>query len=321
MPEELRESLAMLGLVRCADLGRLTAGEVELRFGAEGLSAWRLARGDDPRWPFRPAPPERPRAGVELEAPVETTEPLRFLLPGLVGAVVEALSRRQRIPASLRLLLHLADGATVARGARPARPTAEERVLVELCRAALEAAPLPAPLTGLELEGEEGAGSADQLDVFRPAAPDPGSVHTALLPLLARWGEEGLSRAAARGAHLPEERVVWEARGERGIPELARRLEPAPPRPVRPHLPLCLRRHAEPLPVTVEVDAAGRPRLLRLPDSALRLRAEGPERLSGRWWAGGYAREYWLCEGEDGCLRLLYRDGLGGEWREEGWYD
>ncbi|HEX5871193.1 MAG TPA: hypothetical protein VFY65_12290 [Longimicrobium sp.] len=58
---DLRQSLELLGMRTCGDLAALVPAEVELRFGNEGLRAWRLAHGDDTRWPFRPA--RAPAAG------------------------------------------------------------------------------------------------------------------------------------------------------------------------------------------------------------------------------------------------------------------
>jgi hypothetical protein len=331
MEAGVRESLKLLGLKRCGELAELPASEVELRLGAEGVRVWRLARAEDPRWPFRPAPPQEIAAEAELEGAVETVEPLRFLVRGLLASVLDQLARRQRIPAGLRLVLLLDGGGTRVLRIRPARPTADERVLGDLCWRALEGATLEQPVAGLRMEGvEEGAPRADQLDIFRPPAPDPAAVHTALLPLLARWGEGALSRATPRGAHLPADAVVWEALGERGVLELTEGgKDPAPEEEGgsstrgRAELPLRLRRLPRPGPLLVETDANGRPSTLRLSAQGppLPVRAEGPERLSGRWWSDGYAREYWLAEGADGQLRLLYQDGRSGEWRLEGWYD
>jgi protein ImuB len=333
MPEGVREALKLLGLKRCGELAELPASEVELRLGAEGVRVWRLARAEDPRWPFRPAPPAEIVAEAELEAPVATVEPLRFLVRGLLGSVLEQLGRRQRIPAGVRLVLLLDGGGTRVLRVRPARPTADERVLGDLCWRALEGAEPGAPVIGLRMEGvEEGAARADQLDIFRPPAPDPAAVHAALLPLLARWGEDALSRATPRGAHLPADAVVWEGLGERAVLELSGAVrEPHPEAEGeegtvaigRAALPLRLRRLPRPDPLAVQTDEGGRPRALSLPGRGgfLPVRAQGPERLSGRWWSDGYAREYWLAEGADGQLRLLYQDGRSGEWRLEGWYD
>jgi len=333
MDDGLRQNLKLLGLRSCGELASIPASEVELRLGVEGIRVWRLARAEDPRWPFRPAPPSEILAEVEMDAPVETVEPLRFLVRGLLASVLEQLARRQRIPAGLRLMLLLEGGTTRSLRIRPARPTSDERVLNELCWRALEGTSLDQPVRGLRLEGvEEGASRADQLDIFRAPAPDPAAVHTALLPLLARWGEGALSRASTRGAHLPAEAVVWEAWGERGVLQIADPEtsssgaftgEPQRTSSQEAVLPLRLRRLPRPDPLVVEMDAAGRPLSIHPKDrrTPLPVRAEGPERLSGRWWGSGYAREYWLAEGADGQLRLLYQDARSGEWMLEGWYD
>ncbi|MBW3571944.1 MAG: hypothetical protein KY467_12645, partial [Gemmatimonadetes bacterium] len=340
---DLRHSLALLGVRTCGELAALVPAEVELRFGAEGLRAWRLARGDDPRWPFRPAAPGIAGAEAEFEPAIETAEPLRFVLGGLIGAVLGQLEARQRIPARLRLVLRVEDAADDVRQVRPARPTADARVLADLCRRAVEAAPLAGPVRGVALAAEEeGTARADQLDAFTAPAPDPGALHAALLPVFARWGEGALSAAVHHGAHLPGEHAEWAPRGSDGIAALAD-ARPAggersgeDSRAFRNTLPLCLRRLPEPVAVGVRVDAEHRPAELdvpapqnTLPDGGIggfpprlwKTRAEGPERISTGWWARGAAREYWTVESAEGWLGLVYRDGPTGRWYLEGWYD
>ena len=340
----LRESLALLGLRRCGELAALVPAEVELRFGAEGLRAWRLARGDDPRWPFRPPPPEGASAEAEWEPPIESAEPLRFVLGGLIAQVTAQLAARQRIPARLRLVLRTEDGGEDARDVRPARPTADARVLADLCRRAVEARPLEAPVRGvLLLADQEGAARADQLDAFAAPAPDPGALHAALLPVFARWGDGALSGAVRRGAHLPAEHAEWDARGSEGIAGFTAHAPlPADARAdedtnvFQNTLALCLRRLPEPVAVPVREDAVRRPVGVDLggipkalpggtigtfPQRLWKTRSEGPERLSGAWWQQGKAREYWHVESPDGWLGLVFRDAPTGRWYLEGWYD
>lgn len=340
---DLRHSLDLLGLRTCGNLAGLVPAEVELRFGAEGLRAWRLARGDDPRWPFRPAAPGTASAETDFEPPIESAEPLRFVLGGLIDAVAAQLAARQRIPARLKLTLRVEDAADDAREIRPARPTADARVLADLCRRTIDAHPLAGPLRGVSLVAEEeGTERADQLDAFTAPAPDPGALHAALLPVFARWGDGALSTAVHHGAHLPGEHAEWAPRGSDGIAPLAAS------RPAggegkgegavafRNTLPLCLRRLPTPLTVDVQEDAERRPVRVDLgvPPNALssggmgtfplrmwKTRAEGPERISGAWWARATAREYWRVESPEGWLGLVFRDAASGRWYLEGWYD
>ena len=343
----LREALALLGLRTCGELAGLVPAEVELRFGSEGLQAWRLAAGRDPRWPFRPADPQVPAAEAEFEPPLREAEPLRFVLAGLIASVTGQLARRQRIPGRLHLVLRVVDAPDDVREVRPARPTADARVLAELCRRAVEARPLAGPLGGVALAvALEGTARADQLDVFAAPAPDPGALQAALLPLFDRWGPGALSAAVHHGAHLPEEQAAWVALGSEGIAEFARARPPAADAatpaagagkdPFRNALPLCLRRLPDPLPVGVRPDAAGAPAHLFLdahanalrgvgmetfPPGLWKSRAQGPERISGAWWAAGEAREYWRVESAEGWLGLVFRDAGSGGWYLAGWYD
>jgi protein ImuB len=344
MPGALREALRLLGLRRCGHLAALPAAEVELRFGAEGLDAWRLAAGEDPRWPFRPPPPGVACAQADFEPPVEALEPLRFVLAGLIASVTGQLAARQRIPGGLTLTLHLEDADDDVRDVRPARPTADRGVLADLCRRALEARPPAAAVCGAALAAAtEATPRADQLDAFVAAAPDPGALHAALLPVLARWGDGALSAAVRHGAHLPAEHAAWEPRGGGAIAAFAESGAPAA-HPVstdgsdafRNVLDLCLRRPAAPLPLRVREGAGGRPAAVALPPAGKPLggvdvrgfppvmwktRACGPERVSGRWWGAATAREYWRIESHDGLLALVYREPETGRWFLEGWYD
>lgn len=341
LPSGLRQSLSILGLRTCGELAALPPAEVELRFGAEGLRAWRLAAGDDARWPFRPPPPEGAAAEADFEPAITGTEPLRFVLGGLIDAVTAQLARRQRIPAALRLVLRVEDAGDDAREVRPARPTADPRVLGDLCRRAVEARPPAGPVRGVALLAErDAAPRADQLDAFQAPAPDPGALHAALLPVFARWGDGALSRAVLHGAHLPGERGAWEPLGTDGIAAFAATRpageEADPGIAFRNTLPLCLRRLPEPAPVAVREGEGRRPLQVEwgasakpfsgtgmegFPQALWKTRAEGPERISGGWWADAEAREYWRVESAEGWLGLLYRDAGSGRWYLEGWYD
>jgi protein ImuB len=144
------------------------------------------------------------------------------------------------------------------------------------------------------------------------------------------------------GAHLPAQHAEWEPRGSAGIAALAAAQPPGSDAPAAAPdltlacLELCLRRLEAPLPVRVREGAGRRPLQLELqalngiqlepagqsyPPFLWKTRAQGPERISGGWWVGGSAREYWRVESPQGWLGLLYRDAASGGWFLEGWYD
>ncbi|HEU4454865.1 MAG TPA: hypothetical protein VFR81_17495, partial [Longimicrobium sp.] len=151
-----------------------------------------------------------------------------------------------------------------------------------------------------------------------------------------------LSGAVRHGAHLPGEHAAWDARGSAGIAPFTDARPPSEDvRREAPDLgsgvlPLCLRRLPTPHPVRVREGDGRRPLGVELqvlerdvlgpdarsfPPSMWKTSSEGPERISGAWWEGGSAREYWRVASPDGWLGLFFRDAATGEWYLEGWYD
>jgi protein ImuB len=323
MPPSLFEDLHRLGLSSCRELAAFPAAEVELLFGAEGLALWRLCQGDDPRWPFRPQAPDTPVAELEFEPAIEGVEPLRFVLPGLVEAIVRQTAHRQRLPESYRLVLITEEAEERAVAVRPARPTGETRVILDLARLALEAEQLGARIAAVRLEAVGwSASQAEQLDAFEAAAPDPSAVLSALSGVLARWGEGAICQAVPHGAHLPSRAAVWESPGPAAVHAILH--APSTPRaPVGSGavLTLCPHRLDRPEPVRVEVDAAGLPVSVWRAGSRYGVAADGPERLSGEWWGEPYALDLYLAAAEQGPLWLLARDARTNTWQLEGWYD
>ena len=160
MPAPLRASLGALGFATGGAFAALDPADVEQRWGPEGLAAWRLARGDDPRRPFLPRHDAPRTVHTELGGPAETTEPLLFLVRAALERLVAQGAADGRAVAAVTLTLTLDDarGATPDRGghartvtreARPAEPIARVGPLFEQCRALLAAWPLPAPVTAM----------------------------------------------------------------------------------------------------------------------------------------------------------------------------
>jgi hypothetical protein len=127
--EEMREALSALGLRTAGALARLEAGEVERRWGDQGLAAWRLARGEDARRPVL-ADPERPRTvSAELAVPAETLEPTLFLVRSALERLVPPLVADGRAAAAVAVTLTLDTVRTaLPTGARAHTVTREVRL-------------------------------------------------------------------------------------------------------------------------------------------------------------------------------------------------
>ncbi|HYW32621.1 MAG TPA: hypothetical protein VE869_14075 [Gemmatimonas sp.] len=110
MPDDLRDALHALGLRTVGAFAELEAGDVERRWGAEGLTSWRLAHGDDPRRPGLVRVEAARSASVELPGPVESTEPVLFVLRALLERLVRDLVTDARAAASVAVTLVLDAG-------------------------------------------------------------------------------------------------------------------------------------------------------------------------------------------------------------------
>jgi nucleotidyltransferase/DNA polymerase involved in DNA repair len=338
MDAELREALNALGLRTAGGFAALDPLEVERRWGSDGLAAWRLACGDDPRRATL-ARTDDPRSVVhELATSAPTMEPVLFLVRASLDRLVRTLAADGLAAAALSLTLTLDDGRRVTREVRPARPIARVLPLFERCRATLDTWTLEAPVAALELRVSETApSSAEQGDLLAPAWRDPSAAEAALARLRATLGAGSVVRPVARDSHAPERAGGWveveqaaralpadalqamraqgngaQGNGMRGAHGGTPVTRPAP----------AARLLEAPEHVAVTTDKRGLPLQLFWKGRRLALtRADGPERLSGEWWqAQPFARDYWRCECDElGQDLLLYRDAGG--WRLQGWYD
>jgi len=211
--DDTRERLRVFGLTRIGEFAALPASAVVARFGAHGELLHQLARGMDGR-PLRPRKPiQHLRAEAELEPPVDTLDPLRFLLHNLCGALCEQLSARGAGATRALMTLDLEPtrlGRVVLEQQLP-EPAAAPGLLERLLFARLAGSPPAAPVTRLtlELRGEQ-VQAGQQLGLFTPQLARAGRLDWQLVGLALRFGADRVLRART----LDPEAVVPDARTE-----------------------------------------------------------------------------------------------------------
>jgi protein ImuB len=318
MDAEMRETLRALGIRTIGQFAALEAGEVEQRWGAEGLAAWRMANGHDPRRPVLARLGDHPAVELELSSPAATMEPVLFLVRPAVERIVEEALAGGRAIAALAVTLTLDDARgplpsarphTVAREIRMPRAVARAAPLFERCRGLLSRWTLTAPVSALRLEAIVTAPLAgEQGNLLDTSWRDPAAADAALERVRAELGPDVVVKPHARDAYVVERSGEWRedtpfsvapSAAENGVSAL-RLLEK---------------------PERIDVDRDDEPRRIFWRGRAIAVaHAFGPERLSGDWWREGYNREYWRCESdEDPGELVLYRDPSG--WWLQGWYD
>jgi protein ImuB len=268
-------------------------------------------------------PESFPEAAWEMEGSVTTLEPLLFVLRHLLSRVCADLEVAGKCTERLQLRLALMGGRGRKEIVVPARPTRRERLLYDLCRAALEKIAgagdsLPAPAEILTLRVLQWCRpGVRQGDLFDADWRDPLAAAAAISRVRARLGDQSVVWPAPRRHHRPEIRSGWapvDLRGELGEASRPDLREVGSPFSTLRLLP-------RPAPAEIRTDG-NRPMAIR--DTGRwkpLLFAEGPERYSGDWWAGAFAREYYRACTTDGEILWVFREARRGGWWLHGWWD
>ena len=318
------ETFSRWGLATLGDIAALPAAELSGRMGQEGLALQQLARGVD-RVPLVPDPGV-PRfvQSMELEWPIDTLEPLSFVLARLLDPLSSALERADRGAAALRLDLRLVDRTTHARMLPLPAAMRDARVLRTLLLLDLESHPPAAGIDLVTLEIDPAPARIVQYSLLERAVPSPETLATlaarlgALVgdgrigspALLDTWRPDGFEmRPFAPESSRPAVRPTPQGRLDRDREYgIVRRFRP----PVAVRVTLAHGR-----PVRVAIDRRG------MPGGDVE-QAAGPWRTSGAWWEEGsraWDRDEWDAALSDGAICRLVHDRLAGRWFLDGILD
>jgi protein ImuB len=297
VPDEPSALLERLGVRTVAGLLRLPREGVRRRCGERLARLHALAAGD--LWqPLQPRLPRiDPRDRVVLDAPEGSAERLLFLIKSRLPALLAALAGRGQALRRLDVRLKPAGrGGWCEAGVRPAAPTMDELVILDLVRLRLERLPLAAGIVEIALcarGGDETPAPARLL----PEHPrrDLAAGRRALARVKASLGDGAVVRARVREGHLPEARFAWEPAGDVPLPRV--------PRPASASLRRVRRLWKPPLPLSSGL--SGR-------------RRGGPYTISGGWWVREVHRDYYFIETRRGEVLWAYHDRVRGRWRLHG---
>jgi protein ImuB len=292
---EFRDTLARLGIHELGGFIDLPPAGVRRRFGAEAYTLHRMARGDawDPLAPEIPEEPHEQR--IVLDAPeTDTTRLLHAIERGLQDLLAR-LRARDRVLSALMIDLGFDRPGPDGRRRRtetlrPAKPTRELGLLLDLVRLRLESVRLSSGVMDLRLEISFLGGEMVQGSLFPDRSRrDLDAANRALARVRAEFGEAAVSVARLRDAHLPEARFALEP--------MVRLAEAAPRKTRTPPLVRRILNRPEPLvlrrPATVVTTDGDTPLGLRIPGTGTIMEAAGPFAVSGGWWGRPTARQYW----------------------------
>ena len=303
----VRETMERLGVVTVGQFAALPAAGLRQRLGegAEALHRW-MQEGGNPAEAWQEA--RSWEAEEELEGPESRSEALVFwmkrTLEGLVGGL-----RTGEVVSQVSVELRLDDGLRCPLAVRPAEPTAECGLLLDLLRLRLEGYPLTAGVVRYRMVLQVVRSGAEQRTLWSASARrDPAAAARALARLRADLGEGAVGRLEQRPGHLPEAQSLF-------VPCSGFRAAQPCRKPVRVlvrHLqeraiPLESRQRSEPDGWLVAGLAAG-------PVDE----RSGPFVISGGWWAREVRRDYYFVKTRRGDLLWIYHDRVRRKWFLQG---
>jgi protein ImuB len=333
LPLPLGQKLAALGLQQVRDLSRLPPETLAHRFGAEGLAVWRLAQGDDPS-PLVPHVPQRlPEERLELEAPVDSSEPLLFGLKRLCDRLAARLAGRGLGATRLALVLQLDPSGEERLEIALASPSSAASRWLLVLRERLGALRLPAAVGAAVLGVAEAAPAPVEQLAIGDRPEQLVALEAVLARLAARLGDGAFFAAQPVDRHRPEaayrpgafagkkrrakagQRKRGRGKGRNSEGEAAEAAHPLSTlvRPTR------LLPRPQPL---VALGEGGRLTALRVGGQTLRVVALSPaERLAGEWWGDPFDRDYHRAriEGLGDCW--IFRDAGDGRLWLHGFFD
>ncbi|HLI00393.1 MAG TPA: hypothetical protein VKV06_06370 [Acidimicrobiales bacterium] len=351
--DDLTARFGRLGLRTLGQLAELPAPAVLARFGPEGETAHRLARGLDDRPLLARTPPADLAVSTELDPPAERVEVAAFVAKALADQLHAGLAAAGLACTRVAIEAETEHGETLVRlwrhaGALTAGAVAE-RVRWQL-DGWLASGATTAGITKLRLAPDEVRPDLGRQLGFWGAAGDEAGIARTLTRLQGILGPDGVVTAVLGGGRDPSAQVRLVPWGDAreptrpGPPPVALSPDlPAPRRGTRaPEVPPWPGRLPGPAPAIVHAPAlaatvrdrqgqpvavSGRGMLSAAPAEVavaggpwLAVEAwTGPWPLEERWWEGGRRRARFQVAVAGGAAYLLVRES--GEWRVEATYD
>ena len=345
--DEARERFGIWGISTLGELAALPETALITRMGQIGKQLRQRARGEMLHLLEPVAETALLEEVLDLDEPVETLEPLLFLLNPMLEQLILRAQGRALALASVTVELGIEEPADRVVGedfevaeplsqmrdkghplllqsvhirtVRPAVPVLDRALLLKMLQLDLEAHPSPGAVIRVQLSAEAGDTSRIQLGLFAPQMPEPTRFEDTHARLVSLVGEGNVGRVKSLDTHASEGFVLERFR----LPEGAYKAPPLRDEGARPATAL---RRMRP-PVEVRVRTRGR-QIAEFWYEARRyevLRSYGPWRASGDWWCGSiWSADTWdlaaVNEGEV-LVCLVGHDLRAGVWRMEGVYD
>jgi protein ImuB len=332
------ERLEQLGVRTVGAFADLPEAGILERFGPEAHRLHRLARGTlqggtagggfDPA--LEPAPLREPVAvTVPLDYPEADRAALLFLVKSRLHPLLGLLAARRQGLAELEVRLDLDGGGQREERVRPAAPTLDLALVVDLVRLRLEAVTLEQGVVAVGLVALGGPAPPEQMRLFAEhPRRDLRAGEQALARLRAEFGTGAVARAELREGHLPEAQFAWVPLERMAFPTRPERGTGAAPAPASApgsqpaagsgERSLVRRLYGKPVALPALDPDARDGTFVNGQVRGPLARRLGPYVLSGGWWVREVRRDYYFAETVHGELLWLYHDRKRRRWFLQG---
>ena len=303
------------GIKTCGELAQLPENGLAERLGQTGVMLRKLALGMVQR-PLQVVAPSLPyEERVELEHPLDLLEPLLFLLGRVLGDFCGRLRSQSCAVRLLKANLELDGRAAYACKLEFPVPLVDSKTLLKLLQLHLERHPPGAAVTAFTLQLEPVAPKRLQDDFFLPPTPAPDKLQVTLSRIASMVGPENVGSPRLLNTYRPDafELVPLDLLADRDASAI-----PKPDAVLR----LSMRLFRPALCARVELSGAAPQNVAAPGVKGAVLRAAGPWKTSGEWWAASaWIHEEWDVALDDGALYRIFQDTQAHRWFVQGVYD
>lgn len=324
---EFRDVLSKLGIHTIAALLSLPATGLLRRFGQTAARLHALAAGE-----FAALRAEEWLAPLVVRSLLDAAESdstrLLFVIKRMLAELLSKLVVRAEALAGLqiRFVLDRKQGAVETEPLRPAVPTLDSMLILDLVRLRLESWQLEHGVIEVELEATGVPSSSEQLRVFaEQPRRDLAAADRAIARLRAEFGPDAVVHAQLCDGHLPEARFRWQpmaalkpaaVNGEHWDPNAS--VEDTPDDGVARTLalrPLVRRFFRKPLLLSAPARQLRNDGwLIRGPEAGPVTHTAGPFLVNGGWWLREVQREYQFVMTRREELYWVYQDRRRRRW-------
>jgi protein ImuB len=311
---EVAELFDLWGIRTFGELAKLPPLGVAARLGEEGVYLQRLARGEGYRRLRLINETLRFEEELELEDPIDTLEPLAFLIARLLGDICRQLLQQSLATNEIRLRLTLENAPDHLVTLRLPVPILHKQSFLKILQLKLSDQPPVAAVLKIHLAAEPANPRVTQHGLFVPASPEPEKIELILARIEHIVGKGNVGTPELSDTHRPDSFVMR--------PFTASANTKNAPAQLSASNCLTLRRFRPVQEAHVTV-ADRQPTHISAVDAKGKIiRAKGPWRTSGEWWRNDlWNRSEWDIALHSGILYRIFQNLDTDRWFLEGSYD